>query len=756
MRNLKRRLTVILTAALMTFSLAGTVSAEDNVTQTAAEAVPAAESKYTGWKLEDGFWYYYKDGEMNKSSYLKIDGTVWDFSFPGTLIGKYSGSLTESGKSRYYKDGLPADGWIESNKEKRYCLDGYPVKGEFPVDGTLYKFDGKGVYTDKNRTPAVSVTCGERVCADEEKLTFTIENLDGKSHDFKIAKSFEYLKNGEWVGCKNGKVQYAPLKGGLSQKGEKLSFEVSTKEYSKNKFAAGFYRLPVQCGTETHYAVFEAVRPFELKSKKEEYIIENYYGYNRNYSASPIEFDLTVNSSKKEMQAENIAGSVSVKIERQTENGWENVENVGWVTGYTDDKNCLEVVPEFVPEEGYYRAAVTAGGTSCTEYFFISYLTAEAWLDEYDLNNNDLTVCFTVQNLRGEPLKICSFIYQLYKKENGEWKYIDNDSLFEISEDSYKTLNVGYSMAVNFDISDWYDVSKLEAGEYAADIGGVGFGEFTLTDKPKEKNLPFKDLKAKDVKQIIINDNAWEITQRAVISAGNSKTKVTDITDENGWREITAYAKNSDWLDRSIAYLRQFEINGVYKNYDDSYVGGSSSITIVYNDGTKKELFFYTGGAVRTDGKWYHCGKYVLTGFMDIVGELAARNLPFEDIYNNEPVKILLEKVDGNRIITAELNMDNYDDLHSQVVSTYYFELKEVREAYEVFTGGVFQVTFVYEDGTEKRIAFFEPDIVLMPDGKYYRCRDRRYYDSTVKMFDSLEHTVKNILPDDTLTEDTT
>lgn len=602
MRNLKRRLTAIFTAALMTFSHAGTVSAEDTAVQTAAETVPAAESKYTGWKLEDGFWYYYNDGEMNKSSYLKIDGTVWDFSFSGTLIGKYSGSVTENDKERFYKDGLPADGWIESNNEKRYCLEGYAVKGEFPVDGTLYKFDGKGVYTGKSRAPEVSVTCGDRVCADAEKLTFTIENLDGKSHEFKIAKSFEYLKNGEWVSCRNGVVRYQSLDRGLSQKGEKLSFEVSTGEYSKNKFAAGFYRLPVQCGTETYYAVFEVVRPIELKSKKEEYVIENYCGYTRKYSTSPIEFDLIINSSKKEMQAENIAGSVSVKIEKQTENGWENVENVGWVTGYTDDKNRLEVVPEFVPEEGYYRASVTAGGVSCTEYFFISCLTAEAWLDEYDLNNKDLTVCFTVQNLRGEPLKICSSIYQLYKKENGEWKYVDNDSLCEldISEDSYKTLNVGYSMAVSFDISACYDVSKLEAGEYAADIGGVGFGEFTLTDKPKEKNLPFKNLKAKDVKEIKIADYYW-----------------------GGGRILFIRPENSEYFNRSIKYLQQFEVKNVYKNYEIP-TGGAIVLTVTFKNGTEKELIFHTSEAVMMpDGKAYYCTEDLNWAFHEFISELA-------------------------------------------------------------------------------------------------------------------------------------
>lgn len=764
MKKITKQLTAILTAAIMTVSLAGTAYADETPTEaetatadTEAATVSTEDAKYTGWKLENGSWYYFTDGEMQTAKRLKIDGVMHSFSERGTYMGKYSGSATENGKSRYYSDGLPIDGWIEVNNEKRYCLDGYSVNGEFPVDGMLYKFNGKGVYTGSSRTPEVSATCGERVCTDAEKLTFTIENLDGKSHEFKIAQSFEYFKDGEWANCKNGTVKYQSLKNGLSKKGEKLSFEVSTREYSKNKFNSGFYRLPIECGTETYYAVFEAVNPIELKSQKEEYVIENYYEYNRNNSTTLTDFVLTINSEKKDMQAENIAGNISIKIEKQTENGWEALDGVGLTTGYTDDKNRLEVVSDFIPEVGYYRATVTAGEAECTEYFFISYHTAKAWFNEYDLNNKDLTVCFNVQNRGGEPIKICTLIYQLYKKENGEWKYIDNHTAFEISLDSYKTLKAGERMALGFDLSACYDVSKLEAGEYAADIGGIGFGEFTLTDKPKERNFPFKNLKAEDVKEIQIENVFIDLVNTAVLTNGNSETTVTDVINEYGWREITAQVPDSDYFNNAVCYIRQLQCLGKGKNPKeiDLVVGSAFHTKIILKDGTDIFLDFNGDGEVIYNDRLYSCSRHTYNALISIVEKFTQRNLPFDDIYDNEPIKIQLKKIDGGRIITAELNAANYDDLHSQVVYTHYFELKEACENYEIPIGGAFQVILIYKGGVKEVLTFYEPDIVKMPDGKIYRCYDSSYYDSVVEMFDKLEHTVKNIVPDDTLTEDT-
>ena len=757
MKKITKQLTAILTAAIMTVSLAGTAYADETPTEAETATVSTEAAKYTGWKLENGSWYYFTDGAMQTSQRLKIDGVMHSFSERGTYMGKYSGSATENGKSRYYSDGLPIDGWIEVNNEKRYCLDGYSVKGEFPVDGMLYKFNGKGVYTGSSRTPEASATCGERVCTDAEKLTFTIENLDGKSHEFKIAQSFEYFKDGEWANCKNGTVKYQSFKKGLSKKGEKLSFEVSTREYSKNKFNSGFYRLPIECGTETYYAVFEAVNPIELKSQKEEYVIENYYEYNRNNSTTLTDFVLTINSEKKDMQAENIAGNISIKIEKQTENGWEALDGVGLTTGHTDDKNRLEVVSDFIPEVGYYRATVTVNGAECTEYFFISYHTAKAWFNEYDLNNKDLTVCFNVQNRGGEPIKICTLIYQLYKKENGEWKYIDNHTAFEISLDSYKTLKAGERMALGFDLSACYDVSKLEAGEYAADIGGIGFGEFTLTDKPKERNFPFKNLNAEDIKEIQIENVFIDLVNTAVLTNGNSETTVTDVINEYGWREITAQVPDSDYFNNAVCYIRQLQCLGKGKNSKeiDLVVGSAFHTKIILKDGTDIFLDFNGDGEVIYNDRLYSCSRHTYNALISIVEKFTQRNLPFDDIYDNEPIKIQFKKIDGGRIITAELNAANYDDLHSQVVSTHYFELKEACENYEIPTGGAFQVILIYKGGVKEVLTFYEPDIVKMPDGKIYRCYDSSYYDSAVEMFDKLEHTVKNIVPDVMLTEDT-
>lgn len=743
MRNLKRQITAVLTAAVLIFSAAGTASAQENRQGEAPQ--------YTGWVTNGGSWQYLADGEPYNSKPHKIDGVMCNFSYNGYYIGGYSGWEND----RCYENGFPYTGWTDNRRlremrEEYYCIDGYKVTGDFPVEDRIYSFTKTGKYTGKSRDAGVVVFCGEKISADTEKITFTIENLNNESHKFKVAKSFEYLKNGEWVSCKNGKVSYYALENGLSKKGEKLSFEADVSECSRNKFNEGFYRLPIICGGETYYAVFEAVAPIELKSRKDEYVFAN----NVKTSGSTIQLDLTINSDKKDMQTGSIANSISVKLEKQTENGWTELEDIPpCMIASEDGENRIEIVPELSPREGYYRATVTVGKNSCTDTFRIRNHAAAAWLDGYDLNSKELTVSFTVINCGDEPIEICTFLYGLYKRENGEWKYIDNLTEFEISSDAYMTLKNGKSAAVNFELSKLYNLSELTAGEYAVDIGGIGLAEFTLTDKPAEKNLPFKDLKAQDVKEIIIADNACDFTQKAVISSGSKETKVTDVTDKSGCREITASARNSEYLNRSITYLRQFEVKEIYKNYDDSYVGGSSSITVVYKDGTKTELFFYTSEAVRLGGKWYHCGEYAEPACMAAVKELAARKLPFEDIYENEPVQIQLKNIDGGRVITAELNKDN-GDFHSQVVYTYYFELKDVCENYEMPTGGAFQITFVYKDGSKMRLAFLEPDIVLMPDGKFYRCYSSSYYDGLLEIFGKLEHSVSNIEPDYTLPED--
>lgn len=608
MRNLKRRITAILTAAVMTLSAAGTVSAQD-------EEAP----KYTGWTIKDGEWYYLENGEPCTLYGHKIDGVLRYFNANGEYLGGQSGIVFENGKARHYKNGLPITGWTETKYGKQYCLDGYAVTGEFPINGEICRFNSTGIYK-VSRTPEVSAACADKVSTDSEKIKIILENIDGKSHEFKIAKCFEYFKDGEWVSCKNTS-SYIPLSKGVSQKGEKCSFEVDVSEYSKNKFNVGFYRLPIICGEKTYYAVFEAVAPVEVKSRKEEYIYDN-YGINANKaSVSDIKLDFTLNSEKTKLLKENI----EVRIEKQTENGWENIETDGLDIALTNSENKVTIIPYIYPEDGYYRATVSMGKFSATGYFFMRYMKkhkAEAWLDEYDLNDKDLTITFTVQNCEEEPIKVHTKPFIMHKYAYGAWEYSHGglDDI-EIDANAYTILKGGNRTAVNFNLSDYYDISKLEAGEYAVEIGGIGLAEFTLTDKPMEKNLPFKDLKAEDVKEIIIVDgHAWE-RYTAIIRPGSAETKIIEGEDEDGTRIKTATAQNDSYFNRTINYLRQFEIKNIYKNYE-TYVGGRTDVTIVYKDGTKTVLSFETNGAVFYNDKIYHCGKYANPALRDFVMEL--------------------------------------------------------------------------------------------------------------------------------------
>lgn len=737
MKNFVKQLSAILTAAVMTVSAAvGTVSAQDGQQE---EETP----KYTGWVTSDEYWQYLADGEPYSGS-LKIDDVLCNFSLKGYYTGTYSGWKN----NRCYKDGLPYTGWSETKDGRKYCLDGYAVTGEFPINGEIYKFSGKGICKE-SRTPVVSVTCGERVCTDTEKIKITLENLDGKSHEFKIAKSFEYFKDGEWVSCKNTN-SYVPLGKGISQKGEKLTFEADVSEYSRNKFNEGFYRLPITCDTETYYAVFEAVSPIELKSRKDEYVFAN----NVKTSGGTVKLDMIINSDKKDMRAESVANNISVKLEKQTENGWNEVTDIPCEIGYGDGENRLEIAPEFSPEEGCYRVTATVGKKNYTDTFRVRSHMATAWLDEYDLNSKYLTISFTVMNCGDEPIKICTFPYGLYQKNpDGTWhtSYVEGAAV-EISESAYTTLNVRGSTAVNFDISNYYNMSELKAGEYAVDIDGIGLAEFTLTDKPTERNFPFKDLKADDIKEIRIEDSSCELINTAVLKNENAEPSVTDVTDEYDIRRITADLQDSSYFYNAIGYLRQLEFTSKGKNPDniDLLLGGDDRTKIIFKDGTEIFLDFNGAGQVVYDGKLYYCSKYTCDALEAIVKKFTQRNLPFDDIYANEPVQIQLKKIDGGRVITAELNKDN-DDFHSQVVSAHYFELKDVCEDYEMPTGGAFQVILVYKDGNKQTLTFYESDIVMMPDGKVYRCYSSSYYDELLEIFGKLEHSVSNIVPDNTL-----
>ena len=731
MRNLKRQVTAILTAAVMTLSAAaGTVSALDGQQEA---------SKYTGWATSGEYWQYLADGEPYNSGAFKIDGVMCDFSLKGYYIGTYSGWKN----GRFYKDGLPYTGLTDTKDGKKYCLDGYAVTGEFPVGNEICKFSGKGIYKG-SRTPDVAVTCDERVSTDTEKITVTLESLDDEDHYFLIAKSFEYLKNGKWESCKNGNISYAMLDNGLFKKGRKLSFEVDVQEYARNKFNKGFYRLPIISGDGTYYAVFEAVAPIELKSKKEEYVFAN--TAKTTYGA--IQFDMKINSDQKNMQPENII-DIEFHIEKQTANGWVELDN-GWDIGYTNNEKRFEIGTDFIPEEGYYRATATVGKNKYTDMFRVRNHMATAWLDEYDLNSKDLTISFTVMNCSDEPIKICTFPYGLYQKNpDGTWKnsYIEGAAV-EISESAYTILNGREKTTVNFDISNYYNMSELTAGDYAVDIGGIGLAEFTLTDKPTERNFPFKNLKTKDIDEIHIEDSSFELINTAVLKRGKSGARIADVTDEeNDMRWITADVWDSSYFYTAIGYLRQLELTGVCKNYDP-IVGSDDMTKIIFNDGTEILLDFNGSGEVVYNGKIYYCSKYTCDALVAIVKKFTQRNLPFYNMKKDDLKEILFRDGGCNEIYSAALKPDDYY-FSSAAIQIGNLELLNEFEDFDTPVGGsVFSVTMTYKNGKSERIIIYGHDVVLMPDGKAYYCSEWQF-DNIYEIFGKLEHSVSYIEPEE-------
>ena len=161
----------------------------------------------------------------------------------------------------------------------------------------------------------------------------------------------------------------------------------------------------------------------------------------------------------------------------------------------------------------------------------------------------------------------------------------------------YTTLEQYQKTDVSFKLSEYYDTAKLEAGDYAVSIGGVGFAEFRLTDKEqKASEFPFADLRPEDIKEI-------------------------RLACYNSYDKVKMSIKNGDVLNRSVGFLRQFRLKGEVKDHTD-YDGGSFELIVRYKNNTKKTLSFQTGGEVLFNGKTeYYCNKYAYSALYDILIE---------------------------------------------------------------------------------------------------------------------------------------
>ncbi|MCM1024096.1 MAG: hypothetical protein NC395_08575 [Prevotella sp.] len=612
MKNPIPKITAILAAALMTVSTAGT-----SLPASADTEAP----KYTGWLYGDGSWRYLEDGVPYASKYytesLEADGIRYGFTSSGVCIGKYTGR-SEDGKL-YYKNGLPYTGWTDGNKQ--YCLDGYPVTGDFQIGDRLYSFDKKGAYTGESSPAALTASVDGKtpvdgkISSDAEKITVTVRCSDGDGDtEYTVGEptKMERWENGSWKDCRKSSEYAAD---GIARKlggssGSSANFtQVSfyPQKYTGDNMSAGYYRItvPVTYGKTKRnlYAVFEAVPPVEVKTTEEIYRAVN-------GSDTTISIILTVNSDKENLSAEKIAsdGGCKLDVMKKTAAGWESLGELDNVcAGFTDTENELEILADIPPETGYCKAVVTAGGAEYSAPFRVEPVPVTPWLDEYSLKKDDITVSFTVRNRLETPLKLNSDPYRLYKISSGNLESVPEaeTSTCRGEEARYITLEQGQFGAVSFKLSEYYDVSKLEAGDYAVLIDGAGLAEFRLADKEEEKgSFPFSSLKREDVKEI----------QFTLYECGSDHT-------------LTASFKNGNdpdgYLERSVDFLRQLEFKRAIEKYTTDAAGGSPlEVTVRLTNGRKKTLYFYESGAVLYNGsKTYICGENVCPALYDFVIE---------------------------------------------------------------------------------------------------------------------------------------
>ena len=158
-----------------------------------------------------------------------------------------NGWVKEDGVSRRYANGSPYTGWLKfKDGSKKYCLDGYAVKGNFTIGSKTYEFDEDGVYTGEKFTPTVIGECKDKIFPSTEAITVTISTPDksGKTYIAGNPDKMERWEKGSWVKCSDESSDY-----GVEDVALVVSYEKSNtgvffpQDYTGKNFPEGYYRL---------------------------------------------------------------------------------------------------------------------------------------------------------------------------------------------------------------------------------------------------------------------------------------------------------------------------------------------------------------------------------------------------------------------------------------------------------------------------------------------------------------------------------
>ncbi len=593
MKKLIRKLAAASAAVVMCVSAFGTAVSAEKIT----DSWEWDEDNYR-WKycLPDGSYA----GTENARQLYRIDGVTYKFSFSGRSIGKYTGwAKSSDGTRRRYSNGLPYTGWLKyKSGQMRYCLDGYMATDNMQICDHIYTFDEDGYYTGKTALTLIT-KCDKIVSSDTDEIKVALKNLDGRDYNFGVLSSMERWEKGEWVNCwgdwkgENGEeLAYISIGYSLENKGDMMELDFNPQLYTNYNFTEGYYRIPIGSWLGNYknqyecYATFQVVPPVTVKTSEEIYFTDGYTDVNVSYTAS-------LNSEKFKGSSVGYEST----IYKMTENGWHDIteyiradgtvstEQAVMEEGYTDTELVFGLLVE--SGNGYYKAVVKVDDKEYTDYFRIAEYNVEPFLDVYSTKTDNLTVSFNIRNNTGRDMEYSSAVYDIFRiGEDGKLSDASEARTSWVDAEAYsQTLENGHRTAVDVNISQCYDISKLDPGEYAVYISGVGYESFTLTDKPlSAEKHPFKSLKKGDVESIkLIIHEAYK-ENIAIINSYNS--------------------------DKVISYLRQFRIGSEAKDYDVPD-GGAFEIIITYADGTEESLLFNEDEVVLRDGKRFECSKYV-------------------------------------------------------------------------------------------------------------------------------------------------
>lgn len=610
MKNLTKRLTAFLAAAVMTVSATGISAFADNSTNESGLKNIWMKSE------EGGYWQYLlSDGTAASRSPRKINGIVYDFSYPGTCLGKYSGMVKEKGVPRRYQDGLPYTGWTKGKDgSRKYYLDGYSVAGDLPIGKKVYSFDKNGIYTESKKAVLTAAVAGT-ITTDTDKLAVTISTTDKSGKEYAAGNPYkmERWEKGKWVDCKGNDEIY-----GINDVALLFSYGKSNtgtfypQDYTGKNFTEGYYRIALSCwedgrydATEQEvYAVFEVLPPVSVDLRGDYSIPDGTFD---------VKFttDVIIYSEKLQEYYSQHTDEIGLNIMLNGKGGWKEVkfddsETTILLEVYENGepvkpmKIYLQNAVPDVSEAGHYRSVVTVDGKEYKKDFLINKLHSESWLDEYYLKDDRLTAYFTLFNDTEKDMKIYPYVYDILEKKNDVWSWINkpDDAEFEPSGEKI-ILKAGEKIALQYNIYENYDVSELKAGTYAAYIGGWGYAEFKLTNKkPDTSKMPYANLSLDNIKNVKITHEYWE------------KKISADFTG-NEARNI-------------VSMLRQIVITGDDTEGFGNVEGGSElKVKITYGDGKTKTVTIIDAAdtVLEYNGEYFWCGRNPYRALNDLLIE---------------------------------------------------------------------------------------------------------------------------------------